>query len=168
MRKLCALLCILFIFSIAGCTEYHRYDTPVTFYYSVKTIDHAAGGNVFASETREGTSFSEDVQLMMNEYLKGPLSDDLDNPFPEGSTVKRVKRDGNILTLYLSEHFDNLPLEKLTIATACIAQTSFAYTSALVVLLIPDGTFIDGSTNKTINADSFLFSDKNVAYKPPQ
>ena len=168
MRKLALFLCFALVFLLIGCTDAHHFDTPVTFFYTVKTIDHENGGSVFGKETRESAPFAEDIQLLINEYLKGPKSDNLYNPFPEGSSITGAKRDGNVLTLYLSKQFDKLSLDKLSIAISCLAQTAFEYTSAPVLLLIPDGTFIDGSTNKTLTADSFMFSDKNTSYEPPK
>lgn len=168
MKKLAFALCFTFVLLLAACTNVRHFDAPVTFYYGVKTIDHENGGSIFGNETRESAPFAEDIQSLLNEYLKGPNSDNLYNPFPEGSSITRAKRDGNVLTLHLSKHFDKLSLDKLSIAISCLAQTSFEYTSAPVLLLIPDGTFIDGSTNKTLTADSFIFSDKNTSYEPPQ
>ncbi len=168
MRYLIVILCILLVFSLIGCTQQNEFISPVAFYYCAKDIDHKNGGDVFIKEYREGADFSSDVLLLFNEYLKGPANDGLYNPFPEGSYIKDAKRDGNALTLNLSEHFDKLPLDELAFATACLAQTAFEYTSVQVLLLIPSGTFIDGSTYKTFTSDSFIYSDQNISYAPLQ
>ena len=110
----------------------------------------------------------DDLNGLLNEYLKGPIGDELYNPFPEGSHVTDVKREGNVLTLHLSQHFDRLTLEKLSMAIACLVQTVFDYTSIPVVLLIPNSAFIDGSTYKTFTADSFLYTDENTVYSLPK
>lgn len=168
MRYFAILLCLLTIFQFAGCTGKDNFREPVTFYYCVNDIDHLNDPQVFGKEIREGVPFLDDLNGFFNEYLNGPLDDGLFNPFPEGSKVTDVKREGNVLTLHLSQHFDRLPLEKLSMAIACLVQTAFDHISAPVVLLIPNGSFIDGSTYKTFTADSFLYTDEKTVYSPPQ
>ncbi len=168
MKIAAFILCIVLLLTLFGCTNKSTFATPVTFYYCEKTIDHVNGKEVFGKEEREGASFADDLIGLLNAYFEGPESDALYNPFPEGSKILDVKRDGNVLTLHLSEQFDRLPLEKLSLAIACLVQTAFENTSAPVVLLIPNGTFIDGSTYKTFTKDSFLFSDENTTYSSPQ
>ncbi len=168
MRVFAAILCLIIVFTFFGCTERNNLNAPVAFYYCVNDIDHLNDREVFGKEIREGDSFSGDLIGLLNEYFNGPESDKHYNPFPAGSKVLDVKREGNVLTLHLSDHFDRLPLEKLSLAISCLVQTIFNHTSIPVLLLIPYGTFIDGSTYKTYTADSFLYSDGNTDYSPPQ
>lgn len=168
MKIFAFILCLLILFTLCGCSGSNNLEKPVTFYYCMNNIDHLDSRNVFGKEHRESSPFADDLIGLLNEYFKGPESDAYYNPFPSGSTVMNAKREGNVLTIYLSEHFDRLPLEKLSLAMACLVQTTFDYTSAPVLLLIPNGTFIDGSTYKTCTADSFLYSDENTAYSSPQ
>ncbi len=168
MKLLSILICILLVLFLFGCTNVDKFQTSVSFYYCVKDIDHKNGSSVFYAETREGAAFEDDLIGLLNVYFAGPENDDLYNPFPTGSSITASKREGNVLTLHLSEEFDKLSLNKLTLAIACLAQTTFSYTSVPVLLLIPHGTFIDGSTYKTFTADSFLYSDQNITYNAPQ
>ena len=166
MRILSLLLCLLLIFALFGCTVDNRFKDPVTLYYCVETNNHLNSIEVFGSEKREGATFDGDLVGLLNEYFKGPEDDILYNPFPIGSHVTVIKREGNVLTVHLSEHFNALPLEKLSLTLSCLAQTIFKYTSIPVLLILPDGAFIDGSTYKTFTVDSFLFSDEDTAYSP--
>lgn len=168
MRKVAVILCIIILCALVGCTENAKLQTPVTFYYCISDIDHLGSRNVFGTEKREGSYFEEDILGLLNEYLKGPVSDELYNPFPKGSAIIDGKREGNVVTLYLSVQFDRLQQEKLTLALSCLVQTVFEYTSVPVILLIPNSTFIDGSTYKTFTPESFIYSDNNTSYTPPQ
>ncbi len=168
MKIAALILCLVIVFALFGCTNKSAFTAPATFYYCTETIDHLNGHEVFGKEEREGASYANNLIGLLNEYFEGPESDTLYNPFPEGSKITDLKREGNVLTLHLSEQFDRLPLEKLSLAIACLVQTVFENTSVPVVLLIPNGTFIDGSTYKTFTKDSFLFSDENTAYSSPQ
>lgn len=169
MKKLSIfVLCAVLLLSLIGCVSRTSSNRSVAFFYCTKDIDHEGNAGAFGKELRNSAAYSEDIELLLNEYLKGPESDGLYSPFPEGSSVKRAKREGNVLTIYLSSQFDRIPLDRLSLALACLAQTCFQNTSAPVLLLIPDGTFIDGSTNRTLTADSFMFSDDNTTYLPPQ
>ena len=168
MRYLAILLCLQTIIPFSGCTGKDNFKEPVAFHYCINDIDHLNDPQVFGKEIREGASFLDDLNGLLNEYLKGPIGDELYNPFPEGSHVTDVKREGNVLTLPLSQHFDRLTLEKLSMAIACLVQTVFDHTSIPVVLLIPNSAFIDGSTYKTFTADSFLYTDENTVYSLPK
>ena len=168
MKMIAIALTLALALCLVGCTPEEHLDTPVTFYYCVNDIDYLNGSQVFGEERRDGSAYKDNLDGLLNEYLKGPESNGLYNPFPEGSTVLSTKREGNVLTIYLSEQFNRLSLEKLSLAIACLVKTTFAYASAPVVLIIPDGTFIDGSTYRTYTADSFLYSDENTTYFPPQ
>lgn len=168
MKTIAIILCVVILCTLVGCTQNTRLSAPVTFYYCFSDIDHQGTRDVFGTEQREGKQFAEDIVGLLNEYLKGPDSDKLYNPFPEGSAIIDARREGNVLTLYLSDRFDRLQQEKLTLALSCLAQTVFEYTSVPVLLIIPSGTFIDGSNYKTFTPDSFIYSDKNTAYTPPQ
>lgn len=168
MRIFAIILCVVILCALVGCTQNTGLSTPVMFYYCISDIDHQGNRDVFGAEQREGKEFADDIVRLLNEYLKGPESDKLYNPFPQGSAIVDAKREGNVLTLYLSVQFDRLQQEKLTLAISCIAQTVFEYTSVPVLLLIPSGTFIDGSNYKTFTPDSFIYSDKDTSYTPPQ
>lgn len=168
MRMIAITLILVLALCLVGCTPEERLDTPVSFYYCVNEIDYMNDSQVFGKERRDASVYNGNLDSLLNAYLRGPESNNLYNPFPEGSTVLSTKQEGNILTIYLSEQFNRLPLEKLSLATACLVKTTFSYTSVPVVLIIPDGTFIDGSTYRTYTADSFLYSDENTTYSPPQ
>jgi len=167
-RTIAVILCICILIWLVGCTGNTKLKTPVTFYYCHSEIDHQNSRDVFGTERREGDHLAEDFVGLLNEYLKGPDSDNLYNPFPEGSTIINAEQEGNVLTLHLSVQFDRLQQEKLTLALSCLVQTVFEYTSVPVLLVIPSTTFIDGSNYKTFTPDSFIYSDENTSYTPPQ
>jgi hypothetical protein len=168
MRILPLILCILLVLTLFGCTKPSNFKEPVTFYYCANTIDYQGKQDVFCEEHREVAGYTNDLVGLLNLYLRGSNCKDCYNPFPIGSSITGAKREGNVLTLHLNEHFGRLTLEKLSLAIACLAMTTFEYTAAPVLLLIPDGTFIDGSTYKTLTADSFLYSDQNTNYSFPE
>lgn len=168
MRMITIVLTLALSLCLVGCTSEERLDAPVAFYYCVNEIDYLNDSKVFGEELRDASAHKDNLDGLLNDYFKGPKSNDLYNPFPEGSSVLGTKREGNVLTIHLSEQFNRLPLENLSLAIACLVKTTFSYTSAPVVLIIPDGTFIDGSTYRTYTADSFLYSDENTTYYPPQ
>lgn len=168
MKSIAIILCLFTLCALFGCTENTKLLTPVTFYYCFSDIDHQGEREVFGKEEREGNRFAEDIVGLLNEYFRGPNNEKLYNPFPAGSKVIDAKQEGNVLTLYLSEHFDRLQQEKLTLALSCLVQTVFEHTSVPVLLIIPIGTFIDGTNYKTFTPDSFIYSDKDTSYTPPQ
>ena len=168
MKLTAITLCFIMLLSLCGCGNQSKLNAPVSFYYCLNEIDYQGSKSVFVEEIRNGSDYSNDLIALYNAYFAGPENKSHYNPFPAGSYVISTSQEGNILTLYLSEHFDVLPHEKLTLAISCLAKTTFNHTSALIMVLIPHGTFIDGSTYKTFTADSFLYSDENTTYSPPQ
>lgn len=168
MRIATLFLCLCVLFALVGCTGSNHHDKSAAFYYCLNDIDHINNKSVFEKEKKDFVPTEGNLLSFLNEYLKGPESDRLYNPFPSGASITDAKREGNVLTLNLSQHFDRLPLENLSLAIACLVQTIYSNTSIPVVLLIPYGTFVDGSTYKTFTADSFLYSDENTAYSTPE
>ena len=168
MRIVAILLCALMIFSLFGCAPKEKFNTPVAFYYCLQNINHSNEKRVFDKEIHEGKEFTNDLVGLLNIYLKGPSSVSLYSPFPIKGQILGSKQEGNVLTLYLSEQFDRLPIDKLSLSIACLAQTVFEYASALILVLIPSGSFVDGTTYKTITADSFIYTDSNVNYSSIQ
>ena len=168
MRIIAIILCVVMLLSLCGCGKQAKVKEPITFYYCVNQIDHQGSKEIFGTETRDASIYADDLVALYNAYFAGPENSAYYNPFPQGSYVVSSTQEGNILTLYLSEHFDVLPLEKLTLAISCLAKTTFGHSSALIMVLIPHGAFIDGSTYKTFTADSFLYSDENTTYSTPQ
>ena len=168
MRVVAFILSLALALCLCGCTQTDSFHEPVVFYYCVNDIDYQNDPQIFGKEQHEGADYTGNLTGLLNEYLKGPKSDTLLNPFPAGSSVTSTKQEGNVLSIYLNEQFDRIPLEKLSIALACLVKTTLDYASAPVVLVFPHSTFIDGSTYRTYTEDSFLFSDANTAYSPPQ
>ena len=169
MREVSLFITIVTLFGLLGCQQKtNDILSPVTFYYCVEQIDHENDASVFDGEIRDSSAYDGDILLLLNDYLKGPENATLYNPFPYRSTVVNAAQDGNVLTINLSFHFDNLPHEELALALACLTQTIFEYTNTPILLLIPNNAFIDGSTYKTFTADSFIYTDNNMNYAIPQ
>ncbi len=165
---LIALLLCLCLLLFACYSQSGSYERPVHFYYCKTEIDYQSNEGVIDKEAREGAAYADNLQAMIDAYLLGPESEDYYSPFPEGSKIKVIKREGNVLTVKLDDQYDTLPEEEMSLAMACLSQTIFHSTSASVIVVSANSAFMDGSYYKTFTAESFLFSDKNADYTPPQ
>ena len=82
MKKIMSLLlCMLTLFSIAGCKKTESYTNPVTFYYLGNDLSYDAQASAIQGETREGAGMVT-LENMLTLYLQGPESEELSSPFP--------------------------------------------------------------------------------------
>lgn len=123
MKKLLCLffICILLL-SVFGCTK--RTDT-VTFYYPRAEILYGQEDGVIAAEERDVSGREKDFSYLMMLYLEGPISQELDSPFPAETAIEQLELRDDVLHIRLSEPFSRLEGMDYTIACCCIARTCF-------------------------------------------
>lgn len=154
------LLILLLLVSTLGCAHTTPAPAvPVTFYYPAEETVYDGKTTVIHKEIREGAGYAEDLEGLLNLYLKGPSSESLRSPFPRRVTVSRFTATTNMAILELSSEFAMLSGIDLTLACACIANTLFDLAQLDRVQILVTDSMLDGQTSITLDRDDIYFSD---------
>lgn len=120
-KRIALLLCAALLLTLSGCSA----DTPMVekqFFYRRSGIDHASADGVIGSEGRDISAYS-DTGAILQAYLSGPESQELESPFPRDSRVLSWELRNDTLHLTMNEAFCALTGIELTIACTCILRT---------------------------------------------
>lgn len=165
-RAICLILSMALLLCLYACKQKEdAYQAPVSFYYTYPEdlITFNSENGVIAFETREAKDYANDLQGLFDLYLKGPKSDGLLSPFPDGVSIQSVTEEGNTLLLTLSPEFAKLSGLDLTIACACLSMTALDMTEFEAVKMSVDGGLLDGSSSVTMTRESLLRLDAAAA-----
>lgn len=164
MKKLICLM-LVFLLLLSGCTlGQERLKEPVSFYYLRSHSDSDAYQSFFSegvigAESREASGHRQDLTYLLTMYLQGPLSEDLENPFPAGCRAIEIKQEDQTLSISLNAVVSQLGEMELTIACACLAKTCLELTGVDTVYMEsrnPDG---DALFTRIFTADNLLLED---------
>ena len=137
---------------------------PVEFYYlrsCSENEDYKAyfSDGAIIAELREASGHKEDLFYLISMYLRGPLTTELVSPFPSGSAVTRVIRDGETLYVNLNAAASYAEDLELTLVWACLAKTCMALTDATVIHI--ESRNIDGKMlfQQTVTGDTLIWDE---------
>ncbi len=157
-RLLIFLLCL--ILPLCGCAANQpRLDDPITFYYPRTEYVFGQPDSVIASECREGAGKTASLSALLNYYLQGPASSDLQNPFPTGTKIIEIRQDSTVLQLVMNDRFSQLSGMELTVACACLAKTGLSLSDCQTVQIILDDPDSDTQRIITMDNQSLLLMD---------
>ena len=159
-RWISLLLALVFLLSAFGCTQTSPAPKqPVTFYYPAVETVYDGKAPVIHPEIRDGSGYEDNMEGLLNLYLKGPSSEDLRSPFPRQVTVSRFAVTPNIATLVLSSEFAQLGGIDLTMACVCIANTVFELTGLDRIQISSADSQLDGQASITLERDDIYWMD---------
>lgn len=162
-RSICFGLCICLVLCLIACRN-NREDIqqPVSFYYRTELVEFNAQDGIIASEIREAKYFKGDLEKLLNQYLKGPISNELRSPFPAAVSVEALTEADGVYYITLSQEFYALTGLELSMACACLTMTVMAQTQcASVTISVKDG-LLDGNESITMGADNLLLIDSST------
>lgn len=143
------LLVILLVFGLWGC----RKEETIPFYYPRAEIQYGIDNGVIAAEDRNIEGSDQSLEFLLKLYLEGPISQDLRSPFPKGTALENLDRDGDTIIITLSEPFGMLENLEYIIACASVASTCFDLTDSDTV------TIIAGQSEMTLTRDNLVLTD---------
>lgn len=161
MKRWTSLILILVLLSSAlGCARNDPAPkVPVTFYYPAEDTVYDGKTSVIHPEIRDGAGYEDNMEGLLNLYLKGPSSEELRSPFPRRVTVSRFAVTPNIATLVLSSEFAQLGGIDLTMACVCIANTVFELTGLDRIQISSADSQLDGQASITLERDDIYWMD---------
>lgn len=165
-RWLPLFLILALCFAIVGCAEKApQIQAPVTFYYRQNELSFGDASSVVASEERESLGHEGDVIYLLNQYLQGPVSENLDRTFPSGTKLISFSMEQEKAFMLVSRHLSGLSGIDLTIACACITRTTMELTGAKTVEIRADGSLLNDMESIIMDESCLLLLDDG-AIKP--
>ena len=159
MKQFCSFTLILAMLVCAvGCHQESSEPEEIAFYYCVSQPDYSIGSTALAPEYRGGVP-QDSLHQTLELYLSGPLSSDLQSPFPQDLKLVGVNQNGSTIQLTFSPELATLTGLDLTIACGCLTLTTLALTSAQQVEIRTVSGLLDGQRTITMDKNTLLLLD---------
>lgn len=160
MKRTCALLlCLTLLLTGCGPRRADQIDSPYTYYYRAAQVDYTSEDGVIRGETREISGHEGDLTWILEDYFRGPESEDLVSPFPKDLAVLNCQLKEKTVFLKLSQEFSNLSSIELSVAAACVAKTLFGTEGVDSISISVEGGLLDGKKSLTLDREGLLLVD---------
>ena len=167
-QRISIILIISLLLCLYGCAkDASPAEIPVNFYYLAKDISYNGKSEILLPEEREGVGYEADIEGLLNQYLKGPVSDTLRSPFPAHVRVTRYATTANMAILELSTEFAQLTGIDLTVACSCLNRTLFDLTQLERVMISVTDAQLDGQASITFDLNDIYFVDTPSSDETP-
>ena len=163
MKRIYLLLSILILLgALFGCGKQPKTEivAPVTYYYHNDLEQKDDFSNVFVAETRESVQFQEDLVALLNDYLTGPESEGLINPFPAGLEIISFAESGDTANIQLNDKIGTLSGIDLTMACSCLSLTVFDMTECDYVQISAENVLLSEQSFLTFSRESMVLRDE--------
>ena len=160
-----ALALVLLVGCTAAITQRPRYVNPIDFYYCRQDAVYGSETGALAYETTELGRRDMTVEEILTLYFKGPLSDALRSPFPQGLACTHAELDGGVLTLHLNEAYGTLSGVELSLAAACLTMTLTQIAFVDSVRVQTPSALLTAQAGQTFTPEQFVLFDAS-AYNP--
>ena len=95
-RMIAVILALLLL--LTGCELSQPSHAALEFYYPVAETSYTKGATYLQAEIRSDASLSEDLIVILNDYLKGPAdAAAYQNPFEAHMQILSVQEEGTVL-----------------------------------------------------------------------
>ena len=154
---LCICMCALLLCACSG--KEPVYLEPVNFYYCNQTVSYNSPAALISPEIRESAGFENDINKFMEEYLKGPISDELKMVIPTGTTLCNARVQDNVVLLDFSHEFANLSGIDLTTSCVCIVKSLHEFAGIESVVFRADSSLLDEKDSFTLSMEDIVTMD---------
>ena len=159
-------VCLLFvlILSLAACSITEKIEYPVSYHYlrapmANGEIHHGSEDSVIAPEIREGAPYQDNITLLLDLYLHGPLDKNFQTPFPVGTALRSLTVEGTHANVVLSRSFAKQSGIDLSLSCACLTLTVMDLTGAETVTISVQGEQLDGKDSITLDRSNLILTD---------
>lgn len=159
-ETVCIILTITTLFCLIGCSNREApMEKPAMYYYCTDAASYKSSRKTIDFETRE-TVAHNDLQSLLNDYLEGPLTDALVNPFPDGSSVESLQFDGAEALVTLNSKFSRLVGKELILACSCFSLTLFGLADCQSISFQVNDATLDGSDRITMHRNDIILESE--------
>lgn len=160
-KQISFLLVLSILFSLFGCNTDSVKD-PGNFYYLRSESQFSDADGIIAPEIREMKDLRGNLDSILELYMRGPESSNLESPFPRDTKILEWKIIGSSLHLNFSDLFAQLSGVELTLACACITKTCIELLDVETVRIRANGSLLNGSTYIIMNASNLNLADDSL------
>lgn len=132
-------------------------ENNFSFYYLSEKIEFQQDDGFIGKEMRNITGLDAEQMLVL--YLKGPQSQSLISPFPNGVTLVDFTSEGDNAVVKLSSEFAQLSEFRLSSACACLTLTLCDFSGVSSVTIQAENSLLDGKPAVTMQKDQLLLVD---------
>ena len=166
-RWIAILLLVLALAGLLGCVQDKEFVYPVSYHYlraplANGEIQHGTADSLIAAELREGNGYQNNLALLLDLYLHGPLDQDHRTPFPVGTALRELSVKDSVATVVLSRQFASLTGIDLSLACGCLTLTVMDLTGAETVVISAEDTLLDGAESISMNRESMILIDNTT------
>jgi len=163
-RLICTLMVVVFLLAFCSCsaTQESQQSNTLNFYYCNSNAMQDLDTYVIAAENRDPKEFSDALDVLLNEYFKGPVSSKLYSPFPSNLKIESIVQSNTHIQITLSSAFSNLSDIDFSLACACLTMTVHELTGFESIYI----SYENASTGKrhtiSLTPDAYLLDDNSV------
>lgn len=155
MKRFIAILLIAsLIISFSGCANKRdKFSDTVTFYYIRSEYEYNSDENVIVAEQRELSGSRDDLSYLLTLYLLGPLTENLESPFPSRARILDIKEADTEISITLSGMDTLVSDAKFSLGASCLAMTVFSLKDCFKV------SVYSGERSITLTDDNIILTD---------
>ena len=165
MKRLIAMILLLLMLTgLCACAQGKELVYPIAYHYLRAPqlngeIPHGSSDSLIGAELREGDGYQENLSLLLDVYLHGPLDRDYRSPFPVGTALRELTVQDGTATVVISYHLATLTGVDLTVACGCLSLTVMDLTGAESVIITAEDALLDGKKSVTMDRNSLVLMD---------
>lgn len=164
MKRFIITFLVLVLLCLCGCTnQSETILKPVNFYYHNNLSSDENFDQIIVAEIREGAQHSNEE--LIAQYLRGPNSDELENPFPKDISLVSITVDAKRVIITVSPSFSQLSGIDMTLACGCLGTTIFDLYDCQTVEIISEGLFVNGKSAIVLQREDLVFFDSSYVSK---
>ena len=150
-------LCVLLLCSCSR--KDPVYLEPVNFYYCNKTVSYNSPAALISPEVHESAGFENDIVRFMEQYLKGPNSDELSMLIPAGTVLHAARVQDDSVLLDFNQEFAELSGIELTIASVCVVRSLHEFVGIETVVFRAENALLDDKDSFTLSLEDIVMMD---------
>lgn len=157
MKHRKSILLLAALLALSACQSQEPQDAlRLWFPSNPDASDHTAQAVTFELSLESETNTSEAIEVLIEALFSGPKSENLVNPFPEGTKLLSWRLHDNQLDLELSEEYGSLTGVDLTLADYCLTLTLCQLDGIDRVSLSVDGAA--GQEKRLLTPEEVIFT----------
>ena len=161
-RIIAALLALVLLGSLMGCGASSSDTKEIVGYYRQAKTDFKNKTGIVAAEPCRWYKDTMTVEAFLEQYFKGPESNELISPFPQEVRLKSYHNENGISTITLDGGYDRLDGISKSIACACLTKTLLQFPEIESVTVREAGSLTTSPDSRRLSDSSFVLFDEET------
>lgn len=162
MKNISIISIILIVCIVLFACSTTNNNAQLKFYYCTAQLKFGSGDSPVQSENRKEALDRLAYDRIIEQYLEGPISPDLNSPYPDGTSLISITVEQQTANVILNDAFAQLTGIDLTMACTCLSLTVGELTGCVKVQISAQNALLDNKQSITIDTNSISFVDSNT------